>query len=172
MSVVTPYRSQCALLREMLGGSVEVNTVDSYQGREADIMVVCTVRSDRKGFIDDHRRINVAITRARHGLVRVPGETRMGWVGSASVAGLFPRDVPLVAHGVTVKRELSQYHIYHCYAQVVVKGSLESLSCAPGVRDIEETSTQCRCTLGLAVLNTGRWVGVRARRELSQHHNY
>ena len=69
MSVVTPYRSQCVLLREMLDEDVEVNTVDSYQGREADVMVVCTVRSRALGFIDDRRRLNVAITRAKHGLV-------------------------------------------------------------------------------------------------------
>jgi hypothetical protein len=129
VSVVTPYRSQCALLRELLGEGVEVNTVDSYQGRETDIMVVCTVRSDGMGFIDDHRRLNVAITRARHGLVRVlrEGSRRGGWdvaacrrrcssnmepqqvgrdqrvrekaCGCGGIRGLLPRDVRLIAGG-------------------------------------------------------------------------
>ncbi len=67
---------------------VEVNTVDGFQGREMDIIVVSCVRShhiphDRRkdsstrsshhhiGFVADERRLNVAITRARKCLVLV-----------------------------------------------------------------------------------------------------
>jgi len=45
---------------------IEVNTVDAYQGREKDIIIISTVRTEELGFLNDYRRMNVAITRAKH----------------------------------------------------------------------------------------------------------
>lgn len=48
---------------------VEINTVDAFQGREKDIIIFSCVRSSKErtlGFVSDYRRMNVAITRARH----------------------------------------------------------------------------------------------------------
>jgi superfamily I DNA and/or RNA helicase len=47
---------------------VLVSTVDSCQGSEAVIVVVSFVRTLSAGFLDDDRRMNVALTRARHQL--------------------------------------------------------------------------------------------------------
>ena len=44
---------------------IEVNTVDAYQGREKEIIIVSTVRTQGIGFLSDYRRMNVAITRAK-----------------------------------------------------------------------------------------------------------
>ncbi|XP_047337454.1 DNA-binding protein SMUBP-2 isoform X2 [Impatiens glandulifera] len=71
--VQSPYVAQVQLLRDMLdelyeARGVEVSTVDSFQGREADAVIVSMVRSNTLGavgFLGDSRRMNVAITRAR-----------------------------------------------------------------------------------------------------------
>jgi len=49
--------------------NIFVGNVDSMQGREADIVFLSLVRTDRIGFLDNYNRINVAITRARYQLV-------------------------------------------------------------------------------------------------------
>ena len=50
---------------------VQVNTVDSFQGAEKNIIILSTVRTSASGFLDDPKRINVAVTRARHHLLIV-----------------------------------------------------------------------------------------------------
>jgi hypothetical protein len=69
IAVITPYRAQAARMGptlEPLG--VEVDTVDAFQGREAEAVLVSCVRSNtegRLGFLTDLRRMNVALTRAK-----------------------------------------------------------------------------------------------------------
>jgi len=72
IGVVSPFRAQVVLLRQMLSGSgVTVDTVERFQGGERDIMILSFVRSRGTGFVFDDRRLNVAITRARRKLVLV-----------------------------------------------------------------------------------------------------
>ena len=85
IGVLTPYNAQVSLISKLLRGThpaVEVNSVDSFQGREKEAVVFSLVRSndDRQvGFLKDVRRINVAITRARcHLCVVGDGETVAG----------------------------------------------------------------------------------------------
>ena len=51
-----------------------LSTVDNFQGEEADVVIVSLVRSNRDnkiGFMNEARRVNVLLSRARHGLVLV-----------------------------------------------------------------------------------------------------
>ena len=66
--------------RELLGlGIVNVHTIDSYQGQEADAVILSMVRREDIGFWQDARRLNVALTRAKHCL-RIVGATQ-AWTG-------------------------------------------------------------------------------------------
>ncbi len=73
LAIISPYRAQAAFIREQLGDleQLEVDTIDAFQGREKEAVLVSLVRSNvdqTLGFLTDLRRINVALTRARRHL--------------------------------------------------------------------------------------------------------
>jgi len=71
IGVITPYDDQVNLIRKSLP-DVRVSTVDGFQGREKEIILLSLVRSNSKGevgFLQDTRRLNVALTRACSKLV-------------------------------------------------------------------------------------------------------
>ncbi|XP_070687490.1 DNA-binding protein SMUBP-2 isoform X2 [Pempheris klunzingeri] len=71
IAVIAPYNLQVDLLRQKLSArhpELEIKSVDGFQGREKEAVVLSLVRSNRKGevgFLAEDRRINVAVTRAR-----------------------------------------------------------------------------------------------------------
>ncbi|NXJ35518.1 SMBP2 protein, partial [Ciconia maguari] len=71
IAVVAPYNLQVDMLREHLCHrypELEIKSVDGFQGREKEAVILSFVRSNRKGevgFLAEDRRINVAVTRAR-----------------------------------------------------------------------------------------------------------
>jgi len=81
IAVISPYREQIYVLKELLqhspelmayGSKISVNTIDSFQGQERDIVYISMTRSNDSGvigFLSDIRRMNVAMTRARKKLV-------------------------------------------------------------------------------------------------------
>lgn len=73
LAVITPYSAQASLIREQLTDvpTLEVDTVDAFQGREKEAVLLSLVRSNGEqqvGFLEDLRRMNVAITRAKRHL--------------------------------------------------------------------------------------------------------
>ena len=75
IGVITPYAAQVRLLRERLRiEGLEIDSVDGFQGREKEAIVVSLVRANPDGeigFLADVRRMNVALTRARRKLVLI-----------------------------------------------------------------------------------------------------
>uniref|UniRef100_A0A6Q2ZM91 DNA-binding protein SMUBP-2 n=1 Tax=Esox lucius TaxID=8010 RepID=A0A6Q2ZM91_ESOLU len=77
IAVIAPYNLQVDLLRQRLSTrhpDLEIKSVDGFQGREKEAVVLTLVRSNRKGevgFLAEDRRINVAVTRARRHLAVV-----------------------------------------------------------------------------------------------------
>ena len=73
LAVISPYSAQVRLLREQIQPpDLEVDSVDGFQGREKEAVIVSLVRSNRDndiGFLEDVRRMNVALTRARRKLI-------------------------------------------------------------------------------------------------------
>lgn len=77
--VITPYKRQMQELRQSFErngiptGDVEIDTVDSFQGREKDVVIFSCVRTAAAergiGFVRDVRRMNVGLTRARSTLI-------------------------------------------------------------------------------------------------------
>jgi superfamily I DNA and/or RNA helicase len=87
LGIISPYKKQAILLASLLQNKqlppqTDIDTVDSFQGQERDVVYISLVRANENGeigFLKDTRRMNVAMTRARKRLV-VLGD-------SATIAG-------------------------------------------------------------------------------------
>lgn len=128
IGVIAPYAAQIKLLTHMLRSDpvrrarfvevlgkhralevplIEVKTVDGFEGREKDVIVFSTVRSNQAGqigFLADRRRLNVGLTRAKRGLF-VVGNTSTLLAGNISIFGNMERmgsalRAPMVSDGV------------------------------------------------------------------------
>ena len=81
IAIISPYKEQINILKDQLAHAVDlkpfldkiaVNTIDSFQGQERDVVYISMTRSNAEGqigFLADIRRMNVAMTRARKKLV-------------------------------------------------------------------------------------------------------
>lgn len=84
IGIVSPYKAQVnaieqkirdtKIIGENVGFTVNVRSVDGFQGGEEDVILISTVRCNGNGsvgFLSDCRRTNVALTRARYYLFSV-----------------------------------------------------------------------------------------------------
>ena len=81
IGIITPYIAQKILIQKKLRkvfnpkevmNKLHISSVDGFQGREKDFIIVSNVRSNPNGnigFLDDFRRLNVSITRAKYGMI-------------------------------------------------------------------------------------------------------
>jgi predicted DNA helicase len=107
VGLVVPYRAQVSLLTEMMAAEIkaglEVDSVDSFQGREKEVVVLGLTRSNENGemgFVNDARRLNVALTRART-LLRV--------VGDAATVGVSGEGRALLDHAARTGSHVSAW---------------------------------------------------------------
>ena len=109
IGVVTPYAAQVRKIRRMLRSGqsglerLEISSVDGFQGREKEVIVFSAVRANqqgRLGFLADWRRVNVAFTRPKRGLVVIghrhtlatERQTWARWLQWASASGVIVND--------------------------------------------------------------------------------
>ncbi|MAQ89830.1 MAG: IGHMBP2 family helicase [Rhodopirellula sp.] len=82
IGVITPYAGQARLIRSLCEtAGVEIDTVDGFQGREKEVIIISCVRSNRQGeigFLADTRRMNVALTRAKRKLIVIGDSATLG----------------------------------------------------------------------------------------------
>lgn len=90
IGLISPYREQLNFIKKQLEQGIEqvlpsvrldVNTIDSFQGQERDIIYISLARSNEEGaigFLTDYRRMNVAMTRARKKLVVIGDSATLG----------------------------------------------------------------------------------------------
>ncbi len=82
VAVISPYSAQVRLLASKIHAKgVEVDSVDGFQGREKEVVLVSLVRSNVEGelgFLGDTRRMNVAMTRARRKLIVIGDSGTLG----------------------------------------------------------------------------------------------
>jgi ATP-dependent RNA/DNA helicase IGHMBP2 len=91
IGIISPYKAQVSLMQETFHENkpftdefrkkIAINTIDSFQGQERDIIYISLVRSNDKGeigFLADTRRMNVAMTRARKKLVIIGDSATIG----------------------------------------------------------------------------------------------
>ncbi len=75
IGIITPYAAQVKLLKKLIDTEekvYEIKSVDGFQGREKEIIIISFVRSNDRGeigFLQDLRRLNVALTRAKRKLI-------------------------------------------------------------------------------------------------------
>lgn len=81
VGMISPYKTQVQYLRRLVRNdaffkpyrqAITINTVDGFQGQERDVILISLVRANEEGqigFLNDLRRMNVAITRARMKLI-------------------------------------------------------------------------------------------------------
>jgi superfamily I DNA and/or RNA helicase len=83
IAILTPYTRQKDALASAIPGT-EVSSIDGFQGREADIVVFVTVRSNSHydmGFLADMRRLNVVMTRAKTATIVIGNKNTLAGVG-------------------------------------------------------------------------------------------
>ncbi|CAG8481288.1 21386_t:CDS:2 [Rhizophagus irregularis] len=87
IGIITPFRSQLKHIAHKFKGynELEVSTIDRFQGREKQVIVLSFVRSNSDlkvgNLLEDYRRINVAITRAKFKLIIVGSRSTL-WASS------------------------------------------------------------------------------------------
>ncbi|CAH8273129.1 unnamed protein product [Arabidopsis lyrata] len=95
VGVISPYKAQVRAIQERIGDkytsvsdqlfTLNVRSVDGFQGGEEDIIIISTVRNNGNGhigFLSNRQRANVALTRARHCLWVIGNERTLSLSGS------------------------------------------------------------------------------------------
>jgi ATP-dependent RNA/DNA helicase IGHMBP2 len=104
-AVISPYSGQINLAGEHLPQSIRTSTIDSFQGQEMENVLISLVRSNDEaeiGFLKDHRRMNVAMTRAKE---------KLFVIGDSSTLAHDPYFLKLIEHAETTNSYKSVWEL-------------------------------------------------------------
>ncbi|MDP3919908.1 MAG: AAA domain-containing protein [Candidatus Omnitrophota bacterium] len=100
IAIIGPYSAQVRLLTSRVSDpAIEVDSVDGFQGREKEVVILSLVRSNMEGemgFLADTRRMNVAMTRARRKLIVIGDSATLG-------------TIPFYAHFISYAESIGAY---------------------------------------------------------------
>ncbi|XP_073140812.1 DNA replication ATP-dependent helicase/nuclease JHS1 isoform X2 [Henckelia pumila] len=114
IGIITPYNSQANRIRGAVSEPVEIHTIDKYQGRDKDCILVSFVRSsetprnNNSSLLGDWHRINVALTRAKRKLIMV-GSSRT--LSEVPLLSLLIKKVEELSGLLVVTKEDMKYEI-------------------------------------------------------------
>ena len=126
VGIITPYKGQLSLVTDQTLGlqkglsskmNIVCKTVDGFQGQECDIIFFLSTRSKKVGFLDDKRRLNVAMTRAKYCMIFIgnitfltgTGQLWRNLVESGADSGQTPIDAASSAEVARVeKKQISE----------------------------------------------------------------
>ncbi|OKL37882.1 AAA domain-containing protein [Domibacillus mangrovi] len=112
IAVICPYRGQMRCIREALRKEgihwtedhIAVNTIDAYQGDEAELVIYCMTRSRRKTlYFSDEARLNVAFSRVKNDLLIIGSLRYLQSYGESHI--LYKIAQYIAAHGAILKEE-------------------------------------------------------------------
>ena len=82
IGIISPYKKQVIEIQEsIIELKQDIETIDSFQGQERDIIFISLCRSNENGeigFLKDYRRMNVAMTRAKLKLIIIGDSSTLG----------------------------------------------------------------------------------------------
>lgn len=113
IGIITPYSAQMMLLmKEMarVDEKIEINSVDAFQGREKEVIIFSSVRSNPEnniGFLSDPRRLNVTITRAKRCFIMVGNIMCLGVQRLWAQVGQWYGDRELIYNGDSIVKSFS-----------------------------------------------------------------
>jgi senataxin len=121
--VITFYQAQVSLIKECLrtrglDSKIAVATVDSSQGSEADVVILSFVRTPQRGysnvgFLDNDRRLNVGLTRAKYQLICVANVERFETIAGNGAATLRKLAVDARRRGLVIQEGHSTGTLVH-----------------------------------------------------------
>ncbi|SFC09399.1 Superfamily I DNA and/or RNA helicase [Bacillus sp. OV322] len=112
IAVICPYRGQMRCIREALRkegvdwtqGNIAVNTIDAYQGDEAELVIFCMTRSLRKTpYFSDEARLNVALSRVKNDLLIIGSLRYLQSYGESHILHKIAQYI--TDHGAILKEE-------------------------------------------------------------------
>ena len=142
VGVISPYKSQVSAIKEKVrkysksisGFTVNVRSVDGFQGGEDDVIIISTVRcngSGRVGFLCNRQRANVALTRARYTILNYHLSQKLNFIERGKFNFLI-NTLTILVYIYQIEQQLKNVLIILSFLQIKIWSLFHSLGIAFG----------------------------------------